>query len=150
MLAVALGADEHGELVVAPSEVELVDLLLVASDAGVVGHIVEDDEGVPQFLVLGLLAQGRDLLVGRDDGVQLGRVEGVEEELLLVVVLVQHRLAELAHRDPSRVDEDARAEDVDPREARAAALGPVHVEEHGLNELRLAGARGPQQGDAHG
>ena len=31
---VALGADEHGELVVAPSEVEFVDLLLVAGDRG--------------------------------------------------------------------------------------------------------------------
>ena len=96
------------------------------------------NQSVPEFVILGLLAQSRHLLVGRDDGVQLGGVESVEEELLLVVVLAQHRLAELAHWGPSRVDEDARAEDVDSREARSTTLGPVHVEEHGLDELGLA------------
>ena len=54
--AVALRADEHRQLVVPPSEVQLVNLLLVARDAGVVGYIVEDDEGIRQLLILSLLA----------------------------------------------------------------------------------------------
>ena len=54
--SVALGADEHGERVGAPAKIKLVDLLPVPSDAGVVGHIVQDDQGVPELLILGLLA----------------------------------------------------------------------------------------------
>ena len=42
--AVALRADEHRQFVVQPPEIKLVDLLLVASDAGVVRHIVKGDE----------------------------------------------------------------------------------------------------------
>ena len=47
--SVALRVDEHGELVVPPSEIERVDLLLVAGDAGVIGYITEDNQGVPVF-----------------------------------------------------------------------------------------------------
>ena len=78
--------------------------------------------------------------MGRDDGVQLRGVEGVEQKLLLVVVLAQHRLAELAHWDSCWVNEDRRAEDVDPCEARPTTLGSVHIEDHGLNQLSLSGS----------
>ena len=99
----------------------------------IVSHIINNDQDAEEFLMILLLLELYDFVLGLNDTLQGFGVVVVEVDGLLLGIPHLHLLLNIQlHGVPSGIHVNTRAEDVDPGEAVA-----VDVQDHILEQDRL-------------
>ena len=128
------------------SEEKLPNEAVLAVEVRPIGKIVDCYDYLVAPLHLHRLASRDDLLLYGDHLVDVARVVGLKQVLLLLVVLPR-LLAHLDNRLPGAIDKHTWRPDIDPTKDRAASVR-VEIREQTLQNNRLARPARPQQSHA--